>query len=145
MFDNTERASASGVELSGERLFPGGTRVRGSYTYQYAEDEKGGWLVNSPRHLLKVNATWALPGDALRLGTEGQCMSRRLTENAVTGGYCTVNLTLLPARRTGKLDWSISVYNATGHRYADPAGPAFVQEAVPREGRTVLVKTGYAF
>ncbi|GGY03138.1 TonB-dependent receptor plug domain-containing protein [Pseudoduganella dura] len=145
MFDNTERASASGVELSGERLFPGGTRVRGSYTYQYAEDEKGGWLVNSPRHLLKVNATWALPGDALRLGTEGQCTSRRLTENAVTGGYCTWNLTLLPARRTGKLDWSVSVYNATGRRYADPAGPAFVQEAVPREGRTVLVKTGYAF
>jgi iron complex outermembrane receptor protein len=145
MFDNTERASASGVELSGERLFPGGTRVRGSYTYQHAADEQGAWLVNSPRHLAKLNATWPLPGDVLRLGTEGQCVSRRLTENAATGGYCTLSLTLLPASRTGKLDWSVSLYNATGHRFADPAGPAFVQEAIPREGRTVLVKLGYAF
>jgi iron complex outermembrane receptor protein len=144
MFDNTARASADGIELSGERLFPGGTRVRGSYTYQHAQDEAGAWLVNSPRHLLKVNA-WALPGDALRLGTEGQCASRRLTENSSTGGYCTLNLTLLPARRIGVLDWSASLYNATGHRYADPAGPAFVQEAIAREGRTVLVKIGYAF
>lgn len=145
MFDNTERASVNGVELAGERLFPGGTRVRGSYTYQHAQDEKGAWIVNSPRHLVKLNATWALPGDRLRLGTEGQCASRRLTENATTGGYCTWNLTLLPARRTGALDWSVSVYNAAGHRYADPAGPAFVQEAIAREGRTLLVKTGYAF
>ncbi|QBE66800.1 TonB-dependent receptor plug domain-containing protein [Pseudoduganella lutea] len=145
MFDNTQRASADGVELSGERLFAGGTRVRGSYTYQHAQDHEGAWLVNSPRHLLKVNATWALPGDRLRLGTEGQCTSRRLTENASTGGFCRWNLTLGPATRTGKVDWSVSMYNATGRRYADPAGPAFVQEAIAREGRTVLVKTGYAF
>jgi iron complex outermembrane receptor protein len=145
MFDNTARASANGIELSGERLFAGGTRVRGSYTYQHAADGTGAWLVNSPRHLLKVNATWALPGDSLRLGTEGQCTSRRLTEHAATGGFCTWNLTLGPAGRIGRLDWSVSVVNAAGRRYADPAGPAFVQEAIPREGRTVLVKTGYAF
>ncbi|MBB3219493.1 TonB-dependent receptor plug domain-containing protein [Pseudoduganella umbonata] len=145
MFDNTEHASADGIELSGERLFAGGTRVRGSYTYQRAADEKDEWLVNSPRHLLKLNATWALPGDALRLGTEGQCTSRRRTENAVTGGFCTWNVTLGPASRNGKLDWSVSLYNAAGRRYGDPAGPAFVQEAIPREGRTVLVKLGHAF
>jgi outer membrane cobalamin receptor len=145
MFDNTERASARGVEFSAERLFTGGTRVRGSYTYQDAQDERGRWLVNSPRHLLKLNATWALPGDQLRLGTEGQCTSRRLTENASTGGFCTWNLTLGPASRTGKFDWSVSVYNAANRGYADPAGPAFVQEAIPRTGRAVLVKTGYAF
>lgn len=145
MFDNTAYASADGVELSGERLFAGGTRVRGSYTYQYAQDGQGRWLVNSPRHMAKLNATWALPGDALRLGTEGQCVGRRLTEHAATGGYCTVNLTLLPARRSGTMDWSVSVYNAAGQRHADPAGPAFVQEAIAREGRAVLVKIGYAF
>ncbi|WBS05543.1 TonB-dependent receptor [Pseudoduganella sp. SL102] len=145
MFDNTERATADGVELSGERLFAGGTRLRGSYTYQHAADEKGDWIVNSPRHLLKLNATWALPGGRLRLGTEGQCTSRRLTENASTGGFCTWNFTLGPATRTGKFDWSVSLYNAAGRRGADPAGPAFVQEAIHREGRTVLVKTGYAF
>ena len=52
----------------------------------------------------------------------------------------------MPARRrAGGLDWSISFYNAADHRYADPAGPAFVQEAIPREGRTITAKIGYAF
>lgn len=146
MFGNTERASVNGAELVGERLFDGGARLRASYAWQGAKDGAGAWLINSPRNLAKLNATWPLPGGTLRLGTEGQCMSRRLTEHAVVGGYCTVNLTLVPARRrTAGLDWSLSFYNAAGNRYADPAGSAFVQEAISREGRTVAAKIGYAF
>ncbi len=146
MFDNTARAAANGIELSAERLFAGGTRLRANYTWQHARDGDGARLVNSPRHLAKLNATWPLPGDALRLGVESQCVSRRLTEQATTAGYCNWNLTLLPARRrTAGLDWSVSLYNAANHRYADPAGPAFVQQAIPREGRTMVAKLGYAF
>ncbi|MTV39017.1 TonB-dependent receptor plug domain-containing protein [Duganella radicis] len=146
MFDNTERAAANGIELAAERLFAGGTRLRANYAWQQARDGKRAWLVNSPRHLAKLNATWPLPGEALRLGMEGQCVSRRLTENAVVAGYCGWNLTLVPAqRRNAGLDWSISVYNGGNHRYADPAGPAFVQEAIAREGRSVVAKIGYAF
>jgi len=146
VFDNTERAAADGVELAAERLFAGGTRLRGSYAWQQAHDGNGAWLVNSPRHLAKLNATWPLPGTALGLGMEGQCVSRRLTENAVAAGYCTWNLALAPAqRRNTGLDWSVSLYNAGNRRYADPAGPAFVQEAITREGRTVIAKLGYAF
>ncbi|MBP1202902.1 iron complex outermembrane receptor protein [Duganella sp. 1411] len=146
MFDNTERASANGMELAAERLYPGGTRVRANYAWQRARDGDGASLVNSPRHLAKLNATWPLPGEALRLGVEGRCMSRRLTEHTTAAGYCNWNLTLLPARRRAAgLDWSLSFYNAGDHRYADPAGPAFVQEAIPREGRTIVTKIGYAF
>ncbi|WP_304506225.1 TonB-dependent siderophore receptor [Duganella sp. SG902] len=146
MFDNTERASANGIELAAERLFAGGTRLRASYAWQRARDGDGARLVNSPRHLAKLNVTVPLPGEALRLGMEGQCVSRRLTEQATTAGYCNWNLTLLPARRrTAGLDWSLSFYNAGNHRYADPAGPAFVQQAIPREGRTAVAKIGYAF
>lgn len=152
MFDNTERASANGIEMAAERLFRGGTRLRANYAWQHVRDGDGARPVNSPRHLAKLNATWPLPGtgkgasSALRLGVEGQCVSQRLTENAATAGYCTWNLTLLPARKgPGGFDWSISFYNAANRRYADPAGPAFVQEAIPREGRTVTAKIGYAF
>ncbi|TWI43781.1 iron complex outermembrane receptor protein [Pseudoduganella flava] len=145
MFANTARASADGVELAGERLFAGGARVRASYTWQKAGDDTGARLVNSPRQLFKLNATWPLPGDALRLGTELRCMARRLTEHADTGGWCAWNATLLPARRRGALDWSVSVYNGGGRHYADPAGPAFVQQAIPREGRTLMAKIGYGF
>jgi iron complex outermembrane receptor protein len=152
VFDNTERASANGIELAGERLFSGGTRLRANYAWQHVRDGDGARPVNSPRHLAKLNATWPLPGtgagplEALRLGVEGQCMSGRLTENAATAGHCTWNLTLVPARkRASGLDWSLSFYNAANRRYADPAGPAFVQEAIPREGRTITAKLGYAF
>jgi len=146
IFDNTERASANGIELAGERLFAGGARLRASYAWQRARDGDGASLVNSPRHLAKLNTTWPLPGDALRLGIENQCMSHRLTEHSVAAGYCLWNLTLVPARRrSAGLDWSVSVYNAGNRRYADPAGPAFVQEAIPREGRSMVAKIGYAF
>lgn len=148
MFDNTEHASANGLELSAERLYAGGARLRANYSWQQARDGAGAGLVNSPRHLAKLNATWPLPGarDTLRLGVEGQCVSRRLTEHAATAGYCSWNLTLVPARRRSPgLDWSIGLYNAADRRYADPAGPAFVQQAIPREGRAVIAKIGYAF
>ncbi|USX17232.1 TonB-dependent receptor [Oxalobacteraceae bacterium OTU3CAMAD1] len=148
VFGNTERASARGIELAAERLFTGGARLRANYSWQQVRDGDGARPVNSPRHLAKLNATWPLPGTggALGLGVEGQCMSDRLTENAAAAGFCTWNLTLVPARRrAGGLDWSISFYNAADHRYADPAGPAFVQEAIPREGRTITAKIGYAF
>ena len=148
VFDNTERASANGIELAGERLYAGGTRLRANYAWQHVRDGGGARLVNSPRHLAKLNATWPLPGtdDTARLGVEGQCMSGRLTAKAATAGYCTWNLTLVPTRRgPGELDWSISFYNAANRAYADPAGPAFVQESVSREGRTVTAKIGYAF
>jgi iron complex outermembrane receptor protein len=146
MFDNTERASANGAELAAERLFAGSVRLRANYTWQQARDGDGDGLVNSPRHLAKLNATVPLPGELLRLGVEGQCVSRRLTENASTGGYCNWNLTLAQARRrVAGLDWSVSLYNAADRRYADPAGPVFVQEAIPREGRTIVTKIAYAF
>lgn len=145
MFDNVARVSANGMELAGERLFAGGARLRASYAWQKARDGDGARLVNSPRHLGKLNGTLPLPG-ALRLGVEGQCVSQRLTENAVTAGYCAWSLTLAPASRRGAgLDWSISLYNAADRRFGDPAGPAFVQEAIPREGRSVVAKLGYAF
>ncbi|MHA4868670.1 TonB-dependent receptor plug domain-containing protein [Duganella sp. PWIR1] len=146
MFDNTERASANGLELAGERLFAGGVRLRANYAWQKSRDGDGAGLVNSPRHLAKLNGTVPLADGALRLGMEGQCVSQRLTENALAAGYCAWSLTLAPARRlSAGLDWSVSLYNAADRRYADPAGPAFVQEAIPREGRSIIAKIGYAF
>ncbi|QNB00896.1 hypothetical protein [Massilia sp. Se16.2.3] len=42
-------------------------------------------------------------------------------------------------------DLSLGIRNATDQRYADPAGPAFVQEAVAREGRTLHARLSYQF
>lgn len=142
-FQNTDKATAHGVELAGERLFRSGARLRSSYSWQLARDGAGEWLVSSPKHLAKLAATLPLP--FARLGNEVQCSSKRRTEHAMTGGFCVVNLTLSSAPGRHAFGWSASVYNVTGRTYADPAGPAFVQEALARQGRTVSLKLDYDF
>lgn len=144
-FTNTELANAHGAELVDERTFGNGLRIRANYSWQRTTDGVGHGLVNSPRQLLKagVSAPWAALG--ARLAGEWQCVSRRLTENAQVGGYCSANMTLSSVQKIAGFDWSFAVYNALDRTYADPAGPAFVQEAITREGRTIVGKMVYGF
>jgi len=144
-FTNTERATAHGAELSGEHTFAGGVRVRANYSWQQATDDRGLELVNSPHRLFKAGAS--LPWTALgaRLAGEWQCASQRLTEHARVGGHCSANLVLSSAGSRAGWDWSVGLYNALDRAYGDPAGPAFVQEAIEREGRSVVGKLAYRF
>lgn len=144
MFHNLARVRASGAEAALERLLGGGARVRASYAWQRSKDGDGAALVNSPRHLAKLNLVVPVPG-AARLGAEVQCMSSRLTEHARTGGHCLANLTLASSSILPGADLSLSVFNATARRYADPAGPAFVQEDIARDGRTFNAKLVYRY
>lgn len=144
VFRNVARAEARGAEAAVERLLDGGSRVRASYSFQRARDGAGATLVNSPRHLAKLNLVTPV-GKHLRLGSEVLCMSSRLTEHARTAGYCLANLTLATRAPSGGADISLSLLNATDRRHADPAGPAFVQEDLARQGRTAWVKLGYQF
>jgi outer membrane receptor protein involved in Fe transport len=144
-FTNTERATAHGAELAGERTFDGGLRVRASYSRQHAIDSAGHALVNSPRQLAKAGASLPWAPLRARIAAEWQCASRRLTEHAETGGYCSANLVLSSASSVKGWDWSLGVYNALDRSYADPAGPAFLQEAIVREGRTAVGKLEYGF
>ncbi|WEF35109.1 TonB-dependent receptor plug domain-containing protein [Pseudoduganella chitinolytica] len=147
VFRNTDRAVAHGLELAGERTFQSGTRVRASYTWQLARDGAGAWLVSSPRHLAKLAAAVPLPGLPARLGNELHCSSARRTEHALAGGYCVANLTLtaLPGAFGRGVGVAVSVYNLFDRRYGDPAGPAFVQEALARPGRTLALRLDYDF
>jgi iron complex outermembrane receptor protein len=144
VFRNMERARASGAEATLERLLDGGARVRASYSWQRSRDGNGAALVNSPRHLAKLNLVTPVAA-GLRLGSEMQCLSSRLTVHARTGGYCVVNLTLVADRLLRGADLSVSLFNAGDKRYADPAGPAFVQEDLVRQGRTLYAKLAYRF
>lgn len=146
-FRNTDRATARGLELAGERALGAGARVRASYTWQLARDGAGAWLVSSPRHLGKLAATVPLAGLPARLGNELQCSSRRRTEHTLAAGYCVANVTLtaLPAAAGQGVGVAVSVYNLFDRRYGDPAGPAFVQESLPRASRTVALRLDYEF
>ena len=69
MFRNGGSVRSTGATAEIEHLWTSGARLRSSYSHQRALDGAGSWAVNSPRHLLKLNA--ALPlGKGLRAGME---------------------------------------------------------------------------
>jgi iron complex outermembrane receptor protein len=143
VFRNLDHADVKGAEAALERRF-GEARLRASYTWQLARSGPGAPLADSPRHLANLNLVTPLQGDA-RLGAELLCSSARLGERGVSGGYCVSNLTLTLPRVLRTADLSLSAFNAFDKRYADVAGPAFVQDAVQRQGRTLYAKLTYRF
>ena len=144
IFRNIDHADARGLEAALERDF-GAVRLRASYSWQLARGNGGAPLIDSPRHLAKANLTAPLGWRGGRVGAELQCSGRRLADQGAAGGYCVANVTLSALRVLPRTELSLSAYNATGKRYADVAGPAFVQTALAREGRTLAAKLDWRF
>ncbi|CAJ0875114.1 Vitamin B12 transporter BtuB [Ralstonia mannitolilytica] len=149
-FSNVARVRTRGVELGYEQHWPGGARLRTSYSFQHSEDlDTGQTLTNSPRHMLKLNATVPVWREGWRAGVEAQYISSRLTTSGAplgrVGGYWIANLTVAAARLLPNLEMSASLYNVFGRRYADPAGPELVQPSIRQDGRSLGVKFTYTF
>jgi len=148
VFMNTGLVDAKGVELEAERLWDSGARLRTSYAWQTSsERETGATLVNSPRHLAKLNFSAPVWGDRLRAGTELQYASRRRTlagENV--GGRLLANLPLLGEDLAPGLDVSASVYNLFDKHHADPGGEEHAPiDAIQQDGRSFRLKLNYRF
>lgn len=144
IFRNIDQADARGLEAALDRDF-GAVRLRASYSWQLARGTGGVPLIDSPRHLAKANLTAPLGWRGGRVGAELLCSGRRLADEGAAGGYCVANVTLSALRLAPRAELSLSAYNATGKQYADVAGPAFVQTALAREGRTLAAKLDWRF
>jgi iron complex outermembrane receptor protein len=144
IFRNIDQADARGLEAALDRDF-GSVRLRASYSWQLARGTGGVPLVDSPRHLAKANLTAPLGWRGGRIGAELLCSGKRLADQGAAGGYCVANVTLSALRVTPRAELTLSAYNATGKQYADVAGPAFVQTALAREGRTLAAKLDWRF
>ncbi|WP_229417266.1 TonB-dependent siderophore receptor [Massilia sp. Root418] len=145
MFANLQRAVAVGGELAYERQYARGLRLRTSFAMQHADDGDNAQLVNSPRRLFKLNLALPLPALKARVGAELQCGSARRTQTGMVGGYCVSNLLASSTHLLPGAELSLALYNAFNARYADPAGPVFVQEALLRQSRTISAKLAYGF
>lgn len=145
-FRNLNRVRADGLTLEAVRRWADGGRLRASYSWQLAEDENGGWLDNSPRHLAKLN--WSQPffGDSWRAGVELQYIGkRRATQGNEVADALVANLNLL-GRPFGKnLDVALGVYNLFDQDYADPGADEHLQTEIPQDGRTWRLKFDYRF
>lgn len=145
VFRNIDRVRATGIGLEAEHVWAWGARLRASYSHQRAQDASGARLINSPRHLAKLNATAPLPGGWLRAGAELQYTGPRLTLAGETGGYWLGNLNLVADRLAPGLEVSLGFYNIFNRRYSDPGGTEHVQDAIRQDGRSIRFKLRYLF
>jgi iron complex outermembrane receptor protein len=144
IFRNIDHADARGLEAALDRDF-GPVRLRASYSWQLARGTDNAPLIDSPRHLAKANLTAPLGWRGGRVGAELLCSGKRLADQGAAAGYCVANVTLSALQLLPRTELSLSAYNALDQRYGDVAGPAFVQAALAREGRTLAAKLDWRF
>jgi outer membrane receptor protein involved in Fe transport len=144
-FANLSGVRTRGVEVALDRVWDNGAVLRASYGFANAESDVGGPLENSPRHLAKLNWSTPLPLPRLRAAVEARYVSSRRGELAVVGGYSVVNATVTWPSADGRLELSATVDNLFDRRYADPVEPAFLQNAIVQDGRSVLLRAIFRF
>jgi iron complex outermembrane receptor protein len=146
-------AKARGVELSADRTWGSGARLRGSLSIQNAAWESGGELLNSPKRLGKLELSTALPWVGMRAGYEMRYDSSRLSSlgnqtadpGIELGGYVVSNLILSTDALVRDLRLSLGVYNLFDKRYAQPAAVTNWQDFFEQDGRSVQFKLSYGF
>ncbi len=143
-FANGGGVRGVGVEGEIETRLSSGISARVSHTFARVSDPLTGSAVsNSPRHLSKLNLQF--PVSRLFLAIEGQYVGRRLTLGGdALPGFFIPNIVLSsPADR--RIGFTVGVYNAFDHSYADPGAEEHVQRAIPQDGRTMLARVRVAF
>lgn len=146
VYQNIDKALAQGVELTFEKVWSGGAKLRAGASWQRTEDAaSGALLANSPQRLAKLNLSLPLLRGAWRAGLEAQYVGPRTTLQSRIGGYWLANATLFSARLAPGLELSAGLYNLFDHRYADPGGEEHVQDALQQDGRSVRLKLTYGF
>ena len=144
VFRNGGSVHSAGATAEIERLWSSGAKLRASYSRQRAVDGGGNWAVNSPRHLLKLNA--ALPLVAgLRAGMELQHTSVRRSLAGEIPAFTTANFNLLVPLGARGDELSVALYNIFDRRYADPGGPEHLQDRIPQDGRTLFARLRIRF
>jgi len=145
-FQNTQPIDARGIELSADKTWDIGTRLRASLSYQESEYADGADIANSPRVLGKLNFSSRLPWPGVRTGYELQYDSGRVTlDGTAVGGYVLSNIYLSKESIVKGLDVSLVVDNVFNKRYAEPAAPTNWQNSFEQDGRSGRLSATYAF
>jgi outer membrane cobalamin receptor len=145
VYQNTQPVDTRGVELSTDKTWDSGARLRDSVSLQHATYRSGADVANSPKVLGKVNFSSPLPLDGLRLGYELRYDSSRLNLNGTSlGGYALSNLFLSTDSLAKGLELSLGVGNLFDKHYAQPASASHWQTSLEQDGRSVRADVHYA-
>jgi outer membrane receptor protein involved in Fe transport len=145
-YQSGPKVKARGLELSADKTWAAGARLRGSVSLQDVAYVGDGGLPNSPKLLAKLNLSAPLPWAGLRVGYELRYDSaRRSLDGSRLGGYAVSNLHLSTEGLAKGLEWSLNIGNLFGKRYAHPAADYNWQNALEQDGRTLRVQATYRF
>ncbi|HQS30500.1 MAG: TonB-dependent receptor [Polaromonas sp. 39-63-203] len=145
-YQSSGTVKAKGVELSAEKTWTSGARVRGSLSLQRARSAQGTVLVNSPQLLGKLGFSLPLPVARLRVGYELQYDSARRTANGTdTRAYSLSNLNLSTDKWVKGLELGLGIRNLFDKRYAHPRADGNWQNAIAQDGRSVRLQATYKF
>lgn len=137
-----------GLELSADRTWRNGARLRGNLSFQHATDDAGNRVENSPRVLARVNFSTPLPTLPLRLGVELAYDGKRRSpaDNAVDAFWLS-NLHLVADRWIPGAEVSLSVLNLFDEAYAHPSAgaPIHTMDRIDQDGRSLRLKFDYRF
>ncbi len=145
-FQSGETIQAKGLELSADKTWNWGGRLRGSLSMQDARLANGDRLPNSPQRMVKLNfsAPWRAAG--AQLGYEIQYASSRVTlDGTALGGYAVSNLHLSTDRWVRGVDLGVTVLNLFDKRAALPGGTSNWQNAIEQDGRSVRLEARIKF
>jgi outer membrane receptor protein involved in Fe transport len=145
-YQSGEAITARGAELSVDRTWNSGVRLRSSLSLQDVSYRGGGELLNSPDLLGKVNLSGLLPWGGIRASYELRYESQRLTKDGShLDGYTVSNLALSRNARRKGLEASLGIYNLFDRHYVTPGASFNWQNAFDQDGRSVSIKLGYQF
>jgi iron complex outermembrane receptor protein len=145
-YQSGESVRATGVELSADKTWNWGGRLRGSLSYQDVGYASGAELLNVPAWLGKLNFSGPVAKTGLRLGYELQYYSSRLSiDGTALAGYWLSNLSLIADRWVKGLEVSLGIYNLFDQRYAHPGADTNWQNAFEQDGISVRAKLLYRF
>ncbi|MDI6748275.1 MAG: TonB-dependent receptor [Rhodocyclaceae bacterium] len=145
-YQNVGDIEATGIELSADKTWDWGGRLRGSLSHQDVAYKGGSRLDNSPQRLGKLNFSGPLAGTGLRFGAELQYTSKRQTlDGTDLDAYWLANLHLGTDRLARGLEISLGLYNLFNQRYAHPGSEINWQNSILQDGRSARLKAIYHF
>jgi iron complex outermembrane receptor protein len=146
-YQNGQKVKANGLELSIDKTWDWGGRLRTSGAYQNASFISGDLLHNSPQWLGKLNFSSPIFDTGVRAGYEFQYYSKRETvvHGEFLSGYSLSNLNLMTDKVVKGLELSLGIYNLFDTHYAHPISEGNWMSSLEQDGRNFRLKALYAF
>lgn len=143
---NIGEAYSRGLELEVRGSLPGGLHTRAGYGLHLSRDERtGNRLVNSPRHMVRINASRDFAG-WVTMGLNVRRESSRLTlYQTKTDAATLVDATISSGSRFGPWKAQLIIKNTGDLDCRLPGSSQHVQSAIPQPGRNLVLRLGYTW